>query len=253
MVAYGRTRNPGKVDTLATSITYPGEVLADSPAGLWMLDETSGTTATDSSGNSHHGTYQAGYTLAQSGPGGVSSAVALTGEASGTGRITFPAAAVTSLTGDFTLGLLLKMSSLSAAWNLLSVVSASEWSQSIQASLGSVSGTTNKLSVRIGSSGSSETTLWSDVGSDLGASWHHVAIRASGSSPTSYSLFVDGTEIASTTSSQSRANSGNDLNLGRRTATSGQRGRTGLYAGLYLCPSALSNARIAAHAAAGLA
>lgn len=87
----------------------------------------------------------------------------------------------------------------------------------------------------------------------LGTGWHHIAVRASGSSPTSYSIFVDGTEIASTTSSQSRANSGNDLHLGRRTASSGQRGRSGRYAGLYLCPSALSDARIAAHATAGLA
>lgn len=65
--------------------------------------------------------------------------------------------------------------------------------------------------------------------------------------------YVDGTEAASTTSSQARANSGEVLSLGRRTSSSAQRGRTGLYAGLYLCPSALSNARIAAHATAGLA
>lgn len=254
MVAYGRTRNPGKIDPLALSSTYVNAVLADGPAGFWMLDDTTGTVATDISGNGRHGTYQAGYTLNQSGPGAVAAAVALTGEASGTGRITFPNTAVTSLTGDFTFGLLLKMSNPGATgYNLLSVVSASEWSQPMQAQVGSASGTTNKLSVRVGSSGSSETTLWSDAGSDLGTGWHHIAVRASGSSPTSYSIFVDGTEIASTTSSQSRANSGNDLHLGRRTASSGQRGRSGRYAGLYLCPSALSDARIAAHATAGLA
>lgn len=36
---------------------YASEVLADSPAGYWRLGETSGTTAVDTSGNAHSGTY----------------------------------------------------------------------------------------------------------------------------------------------------------------------------------------------------
>ena len=38
-------------------MTYVDEVLADEPLGLWLLDETSGSVATDSSGNANHGTY----------------------------------------------------------------------------------------------------------------------------------------------------------------------------------------------------
>jgi large repetitive protein len=38
-------------------VSYSAEVLADSPALYWKLDETSGTSATDSSGNSRTGTY----------------------------------------------------------------------------------------------------------------------------------------------------------------------------------------------------
>ena len=41
--------------------------------------------------------------------------------------------------------------------------------------------------------------------------------------------------------------------LGRRTPSSGQRGRSGKFAGLYICPAALADPRIAAHSAAGLA
>lgn len=254
MVAYGRTRNPGKVDTLALSSTYVNAVLADGPAGFWMLDDTTGTVATDISGNGRHGTYVAGYTLDQPGTGGTARAVSLTGEASGTGRVTFPNAAATSLTGDFTMGIVLKMSGLAVgAWNLLSLVAPSEWSQPLQIGLGSASGAVNKFTLKAGNTGSSETDIFSETGSDLGTGWHHVAFRASGSSPTTWKIYVDGTEAASTTSSQARANSGEVLSLGRRTNSSAQRGRTGLYAGLYLCPSALSNARIAAHAAAGLA
>lgn len=38
-------------------------IMADTPQGFWMLDETSGTVATDSSGNNRHGTYTGTYTL----------------------------------------------------------------------------------------------------------------------------------------------------------------------------------------------
>lgn len=44
-------------------MTYQSEVLADSPYFCWPLDETSGTTATDVSGNARHGTYSGTYTL----------------------------------------------------------------------------------------------------------------------------------------------------------------------------------------------
>lgn len=45
---------------------YAAEVLADSPVAYWKLDETSGTTATDSVGG-NNGTYTGGYTLNQPG------------------------------------------------------------------------------------------------------------------------------------------------------------------------------------------
>jgi hypothetical protein len=51
---------------VARTITYRGEVLADSPVGYWKLDEAAGTTMNDSSGNSYDGTYNNGFTLAQS-------------------------------------------------------------------------------------------------------------------------------------------------------------------------------------------
>ena len=242
MVAYGRTRHPGKIDALATGTDYRTTVLESSPAGLWMLDETSGTTANDLSSNARHGSYVAGYTLAQAGPGRITTAVALAGEGSGAGRVTFPAAATTALASDFTLGILVKLNAASDAWNLLSVVSASQFSQPLQISCGSASTTTNKLTVKVGSSGSSETTIWTDAGPDQGTTWHHIALRVSS---TTYTLFVDGTSVASTTNAASRAMSGDVLSLGRRTASSTQRGRTGRYAGLYGVDSALSDAVIA--------
>lgn len=44
---------------------YSAEVLADSPVGYWKLDETSGTSAADSSGSAFNGTYTGGVTLNQ--------------------------------------------------------------------------------------------------------------------------------------------------------------------------------------------
>lgn len=42
---------------------YASTVLADHPLGYWRLGESSGTTALDSSGNGHNGTYVGGVTL----------------------------------------------------------------------------------------------------------------------------------------------------------------------------------------------
>ena len=46
---------------------YAEAVLADAPIAYWQLDETSGTTAADSSGNGNDGTYKGGTTLGQAG------------------------------------------------------------------------------------------------------------------------------------------------------------------------------------------
>jgi hypothetical protein len=48
-----------------TTTSYTDEVLADSPYLYWKLDETSGTTASDSSGNGRNGTYTNSPTLNQ--------------------------------------------------------------------------------------------------------------------------------------------------------------------------------------------
>lgn len=61
-------------------MSYASEVLADSPFGYWHLDETSGTTATDSSGNGNHGTYTGTLALgAESLIGGTGASVTLGG------------------------------------------------------------------------------------------------------------------------------------------------------------------------------
>jgi len=65
---------------MAVRPNYKAVVLADSPVAFWMLNETSGTTAYDSSGNGNTGTYIGGPTLgASTGLSGLPSGVALNG------------------------------------------------------------------------------------------------------------------------------------------------------------------------------
>ena len=49
---------------IAAARLYADEVLADAPQVFLQLDESSGTTASDTSGNSRNGTYEGTYTLA---------------------------------------------------------------------------------------------------------------------------------------------------------------------------------------------
>jgi len=56
-----RAAHGGQVDGYDTAIT------ADAPAGYWRLGESSGTTASDASGNARHGTYVGAVTLGQTG------------------------------------------------------------------------------------------------------------------------------------------------------------------------------------------
>lgn len=52
-------------------MSYESVVLADTPSLLWMLQETTGTTAADATGNGNTGTYTGGYTQAVTGPANV--------------------------------------------------------------------------------------------------------------------------------------------------------------------------------------
>lgn len=85
-------------------MTYATEVLADSPSGFYKLDEVSGTTAADSSGNGEDGTYVGAPVLGGAGafPDSVGS-VALGDATSAFGSITLPSAAFNPGAGSFTI------------------------------------------------------------------------------------------------------------------------------------------------------
>lgn len=64
-----RWRVPRLIDAQAKT-PYCNLPLADGALALWMLDETSGTSAADTTGNGHTGTYEGSPTLGQPGPVG---------------------------------------------------------------------------------------------------------------------------------------------------------------------------------------
>ena len=71
----------------AAPISFESAVLADLPIAYWRFGETDTTTAMDSSGNGHHGTYTGGVTLGQPGIGGGDTAALFDGKS---GRVTVP-------------------------------------------------------------------------------------------------------------------------------------------------------------------
>lgn len=69
----GVVSSDGQRATLAITVSvvqgsYEAAVLADSPLGYWLANETSGTTLTDVSGNGNNGVWQLGTNVLQGGP-----------------------------------------------------------------------------------------------------------------------------------------------------------------------------------------
>lgn len=82
--------------------TYESIVLADLPTLYWRLDETSGTTAADASGNGHHGTYDGSYGLGRAGAirsdDGTSVGFAITSSSNSHVSVASPEAVTTDVT-----------------------------------------------------------------------------------------------------------------------------------------------------------
>jgi hypothetical protein len=112
--------NPNaKVTQLVTEVAYPNPGFASSPGNAaysaivltesslvsyWQLNETTGTTATDSA-DSNPGTYTGGFTLNQTGMGSTGAGVLFNGS---TGYVAVSNATNLQFTGNFTLEALIK-------------------------------------------------------------------------------------------------------------------------------------------------
>lgn len=220
---------------------YDQEVLADSPVSYWKLDETSGTTVTDSVG-SNHGTY-AGATLNQAPLINARSSVLFSGSSSG---ITIPyAASLSFINTAFSLGCWVKTTQAVAVRLFDKSTSGSNWpeywiymnaSGTVTAEVRSSNADTPKVSAT--------TTVTVNDG------MRHRVFAAFVPSGT-LKIYIDGVERASVTHAlTSSYNNGSPLYIARRSTAdylAGNMDEVDLYA------SALSAARVLAHYNAGIA
>jgi RHS repeat-associated protein len=117
----GAPSAPSSVVTATGTTTYPyaSTVLADVPIAYWRLGESSGTAATDLSGNGNGGTYVAGDTLAQAGPLQRDAVTSTKLDGVG-GQVLVPNAAGLNITGDVTAEAWVKFNSITANQVLIS-------------------------------------------------------------------------------------------------------------------------------------
>ena len=89
--------NATAASTAATAKTYSATVLADHPVAYWRMDETTGSTMADASGNANQGRYVGIYTLGQ--PGALAGgAVAFDGQSGAASVMNSPSLQVNTVT-----------------------------------------------------------------------------------------------------------------------------------------------------------
>lgn len=168
---------------------YGKSILAQNPLGYWRLDESSGTTAADSSGNAHDSTYTGGYTLGAASALVTDSDRALTLNGT-TGYVNAGSLGVTQ-SSAFTEEVWVKSTSAANAWLV---------------SEGSTSSATPAAGLSTNTSGSkARFSIRDDAGTTVGVTgtatvndgvWHHIVGVRNG---TSLSLYVDGKLDGTTT------------------------------------------------------
>lgn len=230
-------------------MSYASEVLADAPDAFWRLAETSGTTAADSSGNGHDGTYGGNFTLAQPSlltvpaPGDYS--VATTYSSPQSGGVTVPAATWMNPTDAMSVECLVKATQagvvvLGRADTNFSF-SSNYWSYFIAFQANG--------RLEVGVQPASGAMVY---GSSANGAWtlnqiHHVALTVGAGTIRAY---IDGVQTHTLTFGANLiANPGAiDLKLGRTYyQPSGLRGNI---EGVALYKTTLTAARVAAHSAA---
>jgi concanavalin A-like lectin/glucanase superfamily protein len=223
-------------------MTYQSTVLTDSPTFLWLLNETSGTSAADATGNGNIGGYTGGFTLGQSAPSGVTTfSVALDGSSGH----------VLNYFGSFQTN-----------------VSAEVWFNTTSANGGALLFYWLSFGVYLNNSGnviasildgaSARTYCTSPLAYNNG-SWHHMVATYS-TATSNLLLYIDGAQVASLNDTNGISNTGNNtVNAGddnqlvafpvvpNSTYLAGSLCAAAVY------PTALSAARVLAHYNAGAA
>lgn len=211
-------------------MSYTSVVLEDSPRLLYLLDETSGTSAADSSGNSLTGTYKNSPTLAVAGGLTVGTAV----EFNGTNQFIERAHNATLNVGDvFTYEAWIKRKENSRQDVILYKESATNKSAKLAITTG------NKVQLRIpGVKTIVEST--NEVKAD--GLWHHIVVTKNGAT---VKVYVDNVDVTGSVTNETCNNNEGVLTIASETTTeeflNGSLDAVAIYA------TALSAARVEAH------
>lgn len=206
------------VPASAPATAYSEEVLADSPVGYWRLGETSGTNANDEGSASIDGTYSGTYTQNQTSlltSDTANKSVLLDGSS---GYIDMTNDVAFRFSGAFTIECLVKFSSFPSSGNQAWLIGkaydsgANRTSYCLYVAV-SGGGATKTLVVE-NYDGSANNGTSYDVSSWSTGTTYHVAGGYTGSA---WKLYVDGSEVASTTSGSGPQNANRALNVGRES------------------------------------
>lgn len=226
---------PAVVDLVAPTVTpavyddeYAAAVLADSPLIYWRLGESSGTTAVDSSGNGHDGTYQNSPTLGAAGALNVGSDAAVTFTQPGTEHVSVADDAAFD-SADYSVEFWFKTSTD----NQQIVLRSNAWGASL------LSGGIQAISYN-------DANLSTPSGTFNDDAWHHVVIVHDYSGTGVATLYVDGSSV-STDSSLTTSNNSASSSAITIANNGGVGGFTGTLDEFAYYTSALSAARVQAH------
>lgn len=220
-------------------MSYDSEVTADSPVGWWKLDETSGTTATNSGtgGATHNGTYTGTYTLGAASllpakPSGKSLSLA------GAGYVNVPYNVGINFTGAAHSAEIWASFSGTSSMALLS----RESNYRIDTSFG-------KVRMLMWTAAASTAQNLTDNNMDDGAAHYYAAVYAD----PYYRNYVDGLVQAQVWDNVTTRNNNTSSALRLGQTSAGALSFTGNLDEAAVYPSALSAARVAAHYSAGAA
>lgn len=174
----------------------------------WLLDETGGTTAVDSSGNGHDGTYTNGVTLGNSGPylGPGANAAGFDGF---NDYVAIPNESAFDITNEITVSAWIKVDQFDATWQAIIAKGDSAWRFSRYA---------NSDTLHFACSGLSTDQVNGSISVNDGR-WHHIAGVYTGSS---LRLYVDGQLDTSVSSSGTISTNNYDVAIGLNGQVSGR-------------------------------
>jgi hypothetical protein len=230
-------------------LTYSQTVLADSPRGFWLLDETSGSTATDLTANANNLSYVASPTLnVSTGLSGVTTGVTYNGS---TQYANSSKVSTFNMSPDSSWSIEGWFRTTSSA---VGTVFMFREDSSVNAGVGGgifTNLTTNKISAFTTDSALNNLTLTSSTTVNTGA-WFYVCVTAA--SGGALTLYVNGVSESSTSTTRGNSTVSKIVSTGAQAQTAPTYATflTGSTAAIAIYNTTLSADRVLAHYNAGI-